>query len=257
MVDIAEGEVGDRIELRVVGNNFVPHGHRVSAYITSKFKLRQYASGHTWGHLDEDGKDFYYKEFLKIYTWQPGKEEQFKSTWNLNSEVAGTGTGVTKHTAGSRSIIEHTLKLEADLKRKIDCWEVFRITHHHKDGTFVDARSQAIDDNMTTRISEISQATTEGEEPHTPSHDAINDIYYEVVGGMKKRCIYGLGSQAKVAFPHATSTSTGRVHPSNSCVEIQELRAENADLKTRVNELEEKMREFMARFVDSDETQAP
>ncbi|XP_073295278.1 uncharacterized protein [Primulina huaijiensis] len=58
MVDIAEEEVGDRIELRVVGNNFVPHGHRVSAYITSKFKLRQYASGHTWGHLDEDGKDF-------------------------------------------------------------------------------------------------------------------------------------------------------------------------------------------------------
>ncbi|XP_073309328.1 uncharacterized protein [Primulina huaijiensis] len=205
-----------------------------------------------------------------------GKKKLEIAKNNRNSEVAGTGTGVTKHTAGSRSIIEHTLKLEADLKRKIDCWEVFRITHRHEDGTFVDARSQAIDDNMTTRISEISQATTEGEEPHTPSQEAINDIYYEVVGEMKKRCIYGLGSQAKVAFPHATSASTGRVRPSSSCVEIQELRAENADLKTRVTELEEKMREFMTRMVfsqtleppsafpdfsspiiDSDETQAP
>ncbi|XP_073299084.1 uncharacterized protein [Primulina huaijiensis] len=95
------------------------------------------------------------------------KKKSEIATNNRNSEVASTGTGVTKHTAGSRSIIEHTLKLEADLKRKNDCWEVFRITHRHKDGTFVDARSQAIDDNMTTRISEISQATTEGEEPHT------------------------------------------------------------------------------------------
>ncbi|XP_042375831.1 uncharacterized protein LOC121969677 isoform X2 [Zingiber officinale] len=68
--------------IRVVGDTFVPDGHRVTSYITSKFKERVCASGTTWRHVDQEMKIFYYNEFVKRYTWEDGQEEQFKVTWN-------------------------------------------------------------------------------------------------------------------------------------------------------------------------------
>ncbi|XP_073118724.1 uncharacterized protein [Henckelia pumila] len=249
MADIGQEHVGDRIELEVVGNQCI------NGNLRKRNNSKQHGIcivlNYTKSCCTNGEKgSIRQRKFLVMYGLHGkllgaetnGKKKTETAKNNRNSEVAGPGTGVTKHTAGSRSIIEHTLKL----------------------------------DIMTARIAEETQADIEGEEPLTLSHDAINDIYYDVVGGMKKNCVYVLASQAKVVFPHAMSTSTGKGRLSSSSVEIQELKKENADLRARFTELEEKMREFMARMVfsqtlenpsafpdfsspiiDSDETQAP
>lgn len=146
--------------------------------------------------------------------------------------------------------------------------EVFRNTHCQKDVNFIDARSRSINDNITAKVIESSHASRDGEEPHIPSQEDINNIYFDVVGGMKKSRVYGLGSQAKVVFPHAISTFTGKGLPSSSFAAIEELRtenvklkvrlvelkkasAENAELRARMADLEETMRTFMPRMVFS------
>lgn len=129
-------------------------------------------------------------------------------------------------------------------------------------------------DNITAKVTESSQASADGDEPHIPSQDDINNIYYDIVGGMKKSRIYGLGSQAKFMFPHAVSTYTSKGRPSSSSVDIEELRTENAELKARMVELEktsaentelkarmaklkETMRAFMSRLVFSQTLENP
>ncbi|XP_042460873.1 uncharacterized protein LOC122044482 [Zingiber officinale] len=151
--------------IRVVGDTFVPDGHRVASYITSKFKER------------------------KRYTWKDGQKEQFKATWNSycaklyrdlmyyirkkgtrpayvsetiwsawtttwvaerwrenaenarsnrNTESGGPSTEIARHMSGSKSIVEHAMDLEHDLARQPTCMEVFLKTHKKKDGSFID-----------------------------------------------------------------------------------------------------------------------
>ncbi|XP_042461543.1 uncharacterized protein LOC122045397 isoform X1 [Zingiber officinale] len=280
-----------QIILRIVGDCFTPDGHSVAAYISKKFRERQCASGTTWRHVNQDLKDFYYQEFLKQYTWEPGHESQFKKIWNnycaklykdllfkwrrkgtkpshvpneiwdawkntwatekwqqysstarnnRNTEVAGPSTGSTKHTAGSRSIVEHAIDLTDILERRPTCWEVFRNTHKKKDGTFVDARSKAIDDEITYRVTQASQPVIEGEELQTPSDDVLDDIYYDVVGGTKKNSIYGLGSQAKVAYERVMAPKL-KGRPTSSSTRVKTLEQENKELRDRITAIEQSM----------------
>ncbi|XP_074580679.1 uncharacterized protein LOC141837120 [Curcuma longa] len=278
--------------LRIVGGSFVPHGHTVAAYISKKLKERQCASGHTWKHVDPEMKEFYYHEFLKKYTWEPGQEEDFKKTWNnyckklykdmmykwrkdgkkptymldevwnawqriwaaekwqqysvkaqnnRNPNAGGTSTGSSKHTAGSKSIVEHAIDLASTLHRPGTSWEIFRTTHKKKDGTFVDERSKAIDDDMTNRVAQASQPDVEGGDLVRLSDEAINDIYFDVVGGSKKNALYGLGSHAQVAYDHVMAPRA-RGRSSSQSIEVQELRLENQALRDRVTTLEQSER---------------
>ncbi|XP_074592457.1 uncharacterized protein LOC141848320 [Curcuma longa] len=265
--------------------SFTPEGHKVAAYISSKFRERVCRSGHTWRHVDQDMRSFYYDEFLKKYTFEPGHEREFQDAWNAaagklykdllykcrtkgtrpswipediwaawqavwqaerwqanaeiarsnrKTEIAGPSTGSTKHTAGSRSIVEHTLDLEHQLQRPPTCWEIFTKTHKSKDDTFIDARSQALDAEYSARVAQASAPAVEGGERQELSTDQLNEIYYDVVGGRKKSStLYGLGSQARVVYDRVMAPRP-RGRPSGSDSAIEALQKENQELKDRL-----------------------
>ena len=60
-------------------------------------------------------------------------------------------------------------------------------------------------------------------------------LYFEAVGGEKKRRVYGLGSQTSVFFPNKTSASTSFT----SAQQNKDLQDEVADLKRKVQERED------------------
>ncbi|XP_074576181.1 uncharacterized protein LOC141832603 [Curcuma longa] len=161
---------------------------------------------------------------------------------NRNTELAGPSTGSSKHTAGSRSIVEHTLDMENELQRPPTCWEIFSKTHKSKDGTFVDKRAEAFEAELNARFEQASQPTVEGGERQTLTNDQINQIYYDVVGGKKKSStLYGLGSQAKVVYDREMAPRA-RGRPSGSSSDVTSLREENQDLKNRLSALEAQQR---------------
>lgn len=55
---------------------------------------------------------------------------------------------------------------------------------------------------------EASQFTTEDGLPKISTAEAIDNMYIEVVGGVRKKRLYGIGSQAYVNFPEAMSGHT-------------------------------------------------
>lgn len=271
MASPSSEEESPRTKIRPFGGKFLPHSHKVSAYITDKFAELQCLQGHTWKFVDEKTRDFYWKEFEKNYRWAPRLDADVKKTWNalvadlykktlcnwrrkpqppqrvdadvweqwqtvwstpkwkqksdcgkLNrcGEPAGLGTGLSKHIGGSRSYVEHAIQLSADLKGKGTSWDLFKKTHEKKDGTFVDVRSHSINEKMNVRFDEASQPTTEDGLPKTPTTEAIDNMYLEVVGGVKKKRLYGIGSQAFVTFPDAMSGYAGRAAHTSSCTAI-------------------------------------
>lgn len=260
-------EESPRTKIRPFGRKFLPHSHKVSAYITDKFAELQCLQGNTWKSVDEETRDFYWKEFKKNYRWDPRLDADVKKTWNALvadlykktlcnwrrkpqpprrvdanvwehwqtvwsrpewknksvcgkrnrcSEPAGLGTGISKHIGGSRSYVEHAIQLSADLKGKGTSWDLFKKTHEKKDGTFVDARSHSINEKMIVGFEEASQPTTNDGQSQTPSIEVIDNMYFEVVGGVKKKRLYGIGSQAYVTFPDAMSGHAGRAARTSS-----------------------------------------
>ncbi|XP_042422903.1 uncharacterized protein LOC122010436 [Zingiber officinale] len=169
--------------------------------------------------------------------WQANAE---KAKANRNTEPGGPSTGTARHTSGSRSIVEHTIDLERELARQPTCMEIFLKTHKKKDGSFVDSRSQTLHQEMTERVAQASQPSAVGGESQSLSTDDLNEIYYDVVGGRTKNStLYGLGSQAKVAFDRlrnpvgcASSSSSG---------EMQSLRRENQELRSQLKSMDQRM----------------
>ncbi|KAM3360607.1 hypothetical protein P3S68_015461 [Capsicum galapagoense] len=63
-----------------------------------------------------------------------------------------------------------------------------------KDGSFVDVKSKSINDKMeVVKANALSGSTDDSSEDQELD---INSMYFDVTGGAKKRCAYGLGSQA-------------------------------------------------------------
>ncbi|XP_006344949.1 uncharacterized protein [Solanum tuberosum] len=94
------------------------------------------------------------------------------ATRNRCSETGGLGTGPSKHTGGSRSTVEHTIKL--------DKMEV----------VLAAAISSSSDDSQ--EVQELD----------------INNLYFDVVGGEKKRRVYGLGSQGLALYQDQNSITS-------------------------------------------------
>nr|GMD12845.1 ABC transporter B family member 11 [Ipomoea batatas] len=70
---------------------------------------------------------------------------------NRMSEVAGLGTGCSRHTRGSRSAIEHYHKLRDELQKEPNLFECFEHMHKKKNGAFVDERKKYKHDMMLQR----------------------------------------------------------------------------------------------------------
>ncbi|XP_019153442.1 PREDICTED: uncharacterized protein LOC109149905 [Ipomoea nil] len=152
-------------------------------------------------------------EFVHEDTWRiweaywdrpevKAKSEQQRK--NRMSEVAGPGTGCSRHTGGSRSSIEHFHTLRNELQKEPNLFECFTHTHKKKDGTFVDERSKKIADEIQARRDAIMQ---EAEGSTDPPVIDMSQMYVDVVGGVKKQRIYGLGTKSS-AFISGNSCSS-------------------------------------------------
>ena len=105
-------------------------------------------------------------------------------------------------------------------------------------------------------MSSASQPLDDGSQP--PPVD-IETLYFEVVGGEKRRRVYGLGSRAASIYP-SSYQSTGSSHSLASATQVREIvHQELADKKVemdraiaelttereRFHEMQEQMRHFM------------
>ncbi|XP_042448987.1 uncharacterized protein LOC122033903 [Zingiber officinale] len=132
------------------------------------------------------------------------------------------------------------MDLERELARQPTCMEVFLKTHKKKDGSFVDSRSQTLHQQMAERVTQAYQPSVEGGDSQSLFTDALNEIYYDVVGGKTKNStLYGLGSQEKVAFDCLRNPADRASSSSSS--EMQSLRRENQELRTQLKSIDERM----------------
>ncbi|XP_075494464.1 uncharacterized protein LOC142532040 [Primulina tabacum] len=173
-----------------------------------------------------------WKEIWSSSQWQ-NKSEKAKT--NRNTEPEGPGIGVIKHIGGSRCFIQHSIKMREDLSRDASAYELFKMMHQKKDGTWVDARSKALDAQMNARFLEASQLDADCESPQNPTPKVQNELYILAVGGVKKRKLYGVGSQAEVLYPEAIS---GRAtHTRANSMDVAAPKAEDAAATSKVEEL--------------------
>ncbi|XP_075509045.1 uncharacterized protein LOC142545640 [Primulina tabacum] len=124
---------------------------------------------------------------------------------NRNSEPAGpeTGSGTTKHVAGSKTCSEHSQKLQA----------------------------------MQININESLTPLDDGTIPSRPSLEEVNNMFSMVVGGPKKGRMYGCGSMASTFYPDkmAPRPRGGSSSSSRGSQDMERMR-EEWETQKRVNE---------------------
>ncbi|XP_073121266.1 uncharacterized protein [Henckelia pumila] len=213
-----------------------------------------------------------WKDIWSTSKWQ---EKSNKAKKNRNTEPEGPGTGLVKHTGGSRCFVEHSIKMREELNCDTTAYELFKKLHQKKDSTWVDAKSNAVDDKMNERLLEASQPDVDGGLPQTPTLESINEMYIQAAGGVKRNRLYGIGSQAFVTYydvmskrgPHARTSSSAdvvaaRAEAAASNSKVKELTQELINLQEHVKYLTEHVlinpRSHPSSIVcDDDTTQAP
>ncbi|XP_043815331.1 uncharacterized protein LOC110625725 [Manihot esculenta] len=161
------------------------------------------------------------------------KEKCKKFSNNRKSETGGQGAGPSRHCGGSISQYRHQQQMRERLGRDPLPHELFEATHKKKGSSeFVDARLKSIHDRFLTLKEQASQ--TDNDSSQASRVDEAQ-LYFEAVGGEKKRPLYGLGSQASVFFPNKTSANISFT----SAQQNQDLQDEMADLRRKLQERED------------------
>ncbi|XP_039127019.1 uncharacterized protein LOC120263208 [Dioscorea cayenensis subsp. rotundata] len=111
--------------------------------------------------------------------------------------------------------------------------ELFLFTHTKKhDGqTFIDEKSKSLNDKVLS-LREAPQTISGSRNDNSQPIDEIA-LYYEAVGGEKKRRVYGLGSQASYycgGNTNASKSSTSYFESQNQ----EELQTELATMKKKI-----------------------
>ncbi|XP_019160744.1 PREDICTED: uncharacterized protein LOC109157302 isoform X1 [Ipomoea nil] len=148
-----------------------------------------------------------------------------------------------EHTGGSRSAIEHYHKLRDELQKEPNMFECFEQIHKKKNGMFVDSRSKRIADEIQARH---AAATQEAEGSTEPPSINMSQLYVDVVGGVKKQRIYGLGTKASsfISENNCGSSATSQLR--------QDAMKEmvNQQIETMRAEMEAKMQAQIASLMD-------
>nr|GMD16233.1 uncharacterized protein LOC109146588 [Ipomoea batatas] len=141
------------------------------------------------------------------------------------SEVAGLGTGCSRHTGGFRSAIEHYHKLRDELQKEPNLFECFEHMHKKKNGAFVDERSKKIAEEIQARHDAATQEVEGSTEPPVIN---MSQLYVDVVGGVKKQCIYGLGTKASsfINDNSCSSSATSQFHQDTMKEMLDTMRVE-------------------------------
>ncbi|XP_073130755.1 uncharacterized protein [Henckelia pumila] len=203
---------------------FLPAKNGASTFIQKLFRRQIFPGGYSWRYVTEPHRDFYWDQFVHTLSlrqrgnvprtidqaiwatylahWETEEWQKLSRTYgnNRRSEPAGPGTGPAKHIAGSRPYAVHAASLRQELNRDPNSYELHLKTHRRQNGTFVDSKSQQISEEVERRIIESFPLSHTGEEQHCPTADEVNAIYFDVVGGVSHRRIYGIGSTAQTIF---------------------------------------------------------
>nr|GMD17651.1 uncharacterized protein LOC109146588 [Ipomoea batatas] len=144
---------------------------------------------------------------------------------NRMSEVAGLGTGCSRHTGGSRSTFEHYHKLRDELQKEPNLFECFEHMHKKKNGAFVDERSKKIAEEIQARHDAATQEVEGSTEPPVIN---MSQLYVDVVGGVKKQRIYGLGTKASTFINdnNCSSSTTSQFHQDTMKEMLDTMRVE-------------------------------
>nr|GME03602.1 uncharacterized protein LOC109147304 [Ipomoea batatas] len=175
-------------------------------YMVSKFKANRTSTGKP-ACIHEDTWRIW-----EAYWDRPDvKAKSKQQRKNRMSEVAGLGTGCSRHTRGSRSAIEHYHKLRDELQKEPNMFECFEHMHKKKNGAFVDERSKKIVEEIQARHDAATQEVEGSTEPPVIN---ISQLYVDVVGGVKKQRIYGLGTKASsfINDNSCSSSATSQFH---------------------------------------------
>ncbi|XP_073122063.1 uncharacterized protein [Henckelia pumila] len=179
--------------------------------------------------------------------WQKLSRAYRNNRW---SEPAGPGTGPAKHIAGSRPYAVHAASLRQELNRDPNSYELHLKTHRRLNGTFVDGKSLQISEEFERRITDSFPLRHIGEEQHCPTANEVNAIYFDVVGGVSHRRVYGIGSTAQTIFSDemtprsrecsqmkstmASQLQAAREETQAARLETQQLRAEHEQTQARL-----------------------
>ncbi|XP_043807320.1 uncharacterized protein LOC122721965 [Manihot esculenta] len=260
---------GHRPHISLV-NSIMQPSDPIARRITLIFKEKLVADGYCWKNVPEEVKEFYWQEFKKHFLWEEAIEQLMKIAWrkkaveryrslmcsvrngkekrlsltegvmdawqsawgateykekckkfsnNRKSETGGQGAGPSRHCGGSISQYRHQEQMRERLGRDPLPHELFEARIRRRD-RFLTLKEQASQtDNDSSQASRIDEA----------------QLYFEAVGGEKKRRVYGLGSQASVFFPNKTSASTSFT----SAQQNQDLQNEMADLRRKLQKRED------------------
>ncbi|GJW18356.1 putative reverse transcriptase domain-containing protein [Tanacetum coccineum] len=99
-----------------------PH---VTRDIISIFKVMFYGPWATWREIDQESRDYMFKEFQDVeYITMEKKSNVARQ--NRLTKVDGE---VSKHTAGSKTILQHKFQMEKEIKRPVSLLEAYHRTH--------------------------------------------------------------------------------------------------------------------------------
>nr|GLL46300.1 uncharacterized protein LOC109147304 [Ipomoea trifida] len=151
------------------------------------------------------------------------KSEQHRK--NRMNEVAGPDTGCSRHIGGSRSAIEHYHKLRDELQKEPNMFECFEHMHKKKNCAFVDERSKKIVEEIQARHDAATQEVEGSTEPPVIN---MSQLYVDVVGGVKKQRIYGLGTKASsfINDNSFSSSATSQFHQDTMKEMLDTMRVE-------------------------------
>ncbi|XP_031120225.1 uncharacterized protein LOC116023369 [Ipomoea triloba] len=164
--------------------------------------------------------------FERAYWERPDvKAKSKQQRKNRMSEVAGPGTGCSRHTGGSRSAIEHYHKLREELQKEPNLFECFEHMHKKNNGAFVDERSKKIAEEIQARHDAATQEVEGSTEPPVIN---MSQMYVDVVGGVKKQRIYVLGTKASsfINDNSCSSSATSQFHQDTMKEMLDTMRVE-------------------------------
>ncbi|XP_073138385.1 uncharacterized protein [Henckelia pumila] len=113
---------------------------------------------------------------------------------NRRSEPASPRTGISRHIAGSRPYAVHaTASMRQELNRDPNSYELNLKTHSGRTGPFpMEEVERRIDEQFPLRHT--------GDAQHYPMPEDVNAIYFDVVGGVSHRRVYGIWSTAHTIY---------------------------------------------------------
>ncbi|XP_073144497.1 uncharacterized protein [Henckelia pumila] len=80
-------EPGDPREfIWVEYDKFAPENHKVSAFITSQFKIQTCEEGISWKHVTQAQRQWYWDKFVKNYRWEEKDDPQIRQVWYNNTK---------------------------------------------------------------------------------------------------------------------------------------------------------------------------